>query len=229
MARTERSPYYLATRPFPCDGEKQFVEVLDGRQTIRRLRCKSTAPIDETICPKTRAGCYIHDIAASPSGTWLVTQRISGAGEWGYDVFRTSPLVREAGIAQERGYLLELPRFANDEAFLVGAAGWGFLGGWWAHPDDEPDQPARGGVMTLGFLFVHRLPSHRMSRHQLRVKVPKGWMPDDPFAEKWFGPQKVAPTANGVRFVTSWGTRMEIKAPLPRVIRLPTPRPSGML
>lgn len=225
MAPKKTDPYYRATAPFPCEGVKQFVEVVDGR-ILRRCRWRSKETVEETVCTITRAGCYIEEIAASPSGTWIVTQRISGQGEWGYDVIRTRPLARVAGVAQEGGYILELPKFSKDESVLIGGAGEGFLGGWWSHPDDDMDQPARGGSMSLGFLFVHHLPRHRVTRHELRVEVPKGWLPEDPFAD-WYGPRKITPTARGLRFVPLWGVPVEIKAPLPRVIRLPTPHPSG--
>jgi hypothetical protein len=226
VARSKPAPYYRATGPFDCQGEKQFVEVVDNCQTVRRCAWRSRKAVEETACPVTRAGCYIEEIAASPSGTWLVTQRISGQGEWGYDVFRTCPLAREAGVDQERGYILELPRFSEDESWLVGAAGPGFLGGWWAHPDDDIEEPARGGPVCLGFLFVHQLPSHREKRHELRVQLPKGWFPDDPWAQ-WYGPRDITPTSKGVRLMPSWGVPLEVESPLPRVILLPTPHPSG--
>jgi hypothetical protein len=225
MAAKSTDPYYRTTGPFFCAGEKQFVEVTKG-QKVRRCRWRTKEPVEEIPCAITDAGCYIEEIAASRSGAWLVTQRISGQGEWGYDVFRASPLAREAGITQEEGYILDLPRFSEDESLLIGGAGAGFLGGWWAHPDDEIDEPARGGVVNLGFLFVHRLPSHRVTRHALRVKLPKGWAPEDPFAE-WYGPREITPTADGVQLMPSWGVPLEIMAPLPRTIRLPTPHPSG--
>jgi hypothetical protein len=226
VARSNREPYHRATAPFVCDGEAQIVEVTEYRQRVRRCRWPSGEVVEEMVWPVTSAGCYIEEIAPSPSGTWLVTQRISGQGEWGYDVFRSRPLAREAGVAQERGYLLELPRFSADESVLVGGAGLGFMGGWWAHPDDDIDEPARGGPVTLGFLFVHRLPGHQVSRHELRVVLPAGWRPDDPWAV-WYGPRDIAPTGSGVRLVPSWGGPVEVAGPLPPVIVLPTPHPSG--
>lgn len=78
----------------------------------------------------------------------------------------------------------------------------------------------------MGFLFVYRLPSHRVTRHALRVKLPEGWLPDDPWAE-WYGPREITPTANGVRLMPSWGVVVEIELPLPRTIWLPAPHPSG--
>jgi hypothetical protein len=219
-------PYYCETAPFVCQGEQQYVQVADSRQTVRRCRWPSGEVVEETVWPVTSAGCYIEEIAPSPSSTWLVTQRISGQGEWGYDVFRSQPLAREAGVAQERGYILDLPRFSADESSLVGGAGPVYMGGWWAHPDDEIDEPARGGTVTLGFLFVHRLPSHQVSRHELRVELPAGWRPQDPWAE-WYGPRNIAPTNGGVRLMPSWGVPVEVRMPLPPVILLPVPSPSG--
>jgi hypothetical protein len=123
VAQSKRDPYYTATGAFDLGGEEQFVEVVDTRQTVRRCRKKPKAVLEETVCKIASNGCYIEEIGASPSGEWLVTQRISGQGEWGYDVFRTAPLSREAGVTTERGYILDLPAFASDESFLVGGAG----------------------------------------------------------------------------------------------------------
>jgi hypothetical protein len=129
-------------------------------------------------------------------------------------------------VDQERGYILVLPVFSEDECLLIGGAGEGFLGGWWAHPEDDIDVPARGGDVTLGFLFVHQLPSHRVTRYALRMKLPKGWLPDDPWAE-WYGPRNITLTPKGVRMMPSWGVPVEVEFPLPKVIPLSVPHPSG--
>ena len=224
---TRRQSYDIATLPFVCQGQEQFVAVVDDRQTVRRFVRRSGAVVDETICPATRSGCAIEEIAASLSGNWLATQRYSGQGEWGYDVFRTCPLTRVAGVWEEDGYVLDVPRFSADETRLVGGFGRGWLGGWWAHPDDDRDEPVRGGIVSFGFLFVHHLPSHRVDRHELRIDLPKGWLPDDPHGEDWYGPRDITPTANGIRLMPSWGVAVEIEDPLPAVVVLPTPHPSG--
>jgi hypothetical protein len=221
-----RDEYICATQPFRCGDEEQFVTVDDGRQTVRRRSWRSRAVIEETICPVTRLGCAIEEIGASPAGNWLVTQRYSGQGEWGYDVFQTSPLARVAGVLEERGYMLEMPRFSADESRLVGGFGRAWLGGWWAHPDDDIDEPARGGPVNFGFLFVHQLPSHQVTRHELRVELPPGWVPEDPWGE-WYGPREIVPTSAGVRLMPSWGVPVEIADPIPPIIVVPTPHPSG--
>jgi hypothetical protein len=227
MTRAKREPYYVSTRPFVCDGEKQVVQVKEFRQAVQRCRWPSRKVIEETVWPVTSLGCYIHGIEPSPSGNWLVTQRISGQGDWGYDVFRTRPLARVAGVAQERGYILELPRFSADESWLVGGFGIDWLGGWWIADGDDWDSPARGGLVSFGFLFVHRLPSQRMTRHELRVDLPKGWLPDDPESEVWYGASNIEPLGKGVRLTFAGGVPVEIGGPLASVIRLPTPHPAG--
>lgn len=219
-----------STAVFAREGEEQFVAVSGivppSHQAVRRHSWRSKAVIDETTCPIGLGGCVIEEIAASPAGNWLVTRRSSAQGEWGYDVLRTRPLAREAGVSSERGYMLELPRFSEDESLLVGGFGHRWLGGWWAHPDDDYDQPARGGSVSFGFLIVHRLPDHRVTRHELRVDLPRGWLPDDPDGP-WYGPTGLQPTDGGIRMVPSWGPPIEIRAPLPPVMSLPTPHPSG--
>jgi hypothetical protein len=224
MAR-DRGDYACSTSPFLCQGEEQFVTVGYPGQPVQRRSWHSKAVVDETFCPITRSGCAIEEIGASPAGTWLVTQRFSGQGEWGYDVFRTCPLAREAGITEEPGYILDLPQFSGDEALLVGA-GLRCLGGWWAHPEDDVDEPARGGSVSLGFLFVHRLPSHQVTRHEVRIELPQGWLPEDPWAE-WYGPRNTAPVGDAIRFMTSWGVPVEVKMPVPPVLLLPAPHTSG--
>ena len=226
MARDGRDPYHRETPPFVFGGEQQFVEVIEYDQRVRRCRWPSREVVEEVACPVTHGGCYIHEIAAAASGRWLVTQRISGQGEWGYDVFGSAPLERQAGVGFERGYILDLPRFAPDESVLVGGAGLTYLGGWWAPPEDDIDVPARGGPVSPGFVFVHSLPGHEVTRHELRVELPAGWLPADPWAV-WYGPREFEVSAGGVRFVPSWGVPVEVRFPLPPVIRLPVPHPSG--
>lgn len=214
------------TAPFHCQGEQQVVTNGGTVRSLRRCRWPSGEVVEEIIGPESGVGCYVFDLAASISGRWIVTQRNSGQGNWGYDVLQSCPLVRQAGIVQERGYMLEVPRFSPDETYLVGGAGRGFMGGWWTHPEDDIDEPPRPGPKTLGFVFVHRLPGHEVTRHELRIDLPPGWVPDDPWDE-WYGPRDITPTSDGVRFMLWWGVPVEVKLPLPTVIALPVPHPSG--
>jgi hypothetical protein len=225
----KRQPYRCKTEPFLCEGKKQFVAVEGnwGSDVVRRRIWHSNAVVDEAACHGTRSGCAIHEIAASPSGLWLVTWRLSGQGEWGYDVFRSCPLAREAGTREESGYMLDMPQFSADESTLLGGFGKNWQGGWWAHPDDDYEDGARGGVISFGFLFVHHLPSHRVGRHELQINLPKGWLPDDPEAPEWYGATAIMPLGNGVRLTLPGGVPFRIDGPLPPVILLPTPHPAG--
>jgi hypothetical protein len=65
-----------------------------------------------------------------------------------------------------------------------------------------------------------------VTRHELRLDLPKGWLPEDPWAE-WYGSHDITPTADGVRLMPSWGVPVEIACRLPPVIVLPTPHPLG--
>ncbi len=231
----KKDNYSCKTAPFICQGRKQFVTVEDSPQTLRRRACQavrrrtyhSKAIGEETLCPITSSGCAIEEIAVSPSGLWLVTERCSGQGEWGYDVFRACPLSREAGTPEEYGYMLGMPKFTADETRLVGGFGPQWLGGWWAHTEDDFENPARGGLISFGLLFVHHLPSHRVERHELRMDLPKGWLPDDLEAPLWYGARDIEPSADGIRLTLPGGIAIKIESPLPRAILLPTPHPSG--
>ncbi len=227
MAKKES--YRCSTATFSCQGKEQFVTVednRDGMEVVRRRLWPTQTIVDETICPVTRHGCAIEEIAVSPSGFWLVTQRFSGQGEWGYDLFRTCPLTREAGLLEEYGYILDLPRFSVDERQLVGGFGERWLGGWWAHRDDYIEQPARGGLVSFGYLFVHSLPEHQVIRHELRMNLSPGWIPDEPEAEIWMGGREIQPVPDGVWMTLPGGARVVIEGPLPPVIFLPTPHAS---
>ncbi len=229
MANRRRN--YRKTAAFLCEGKKQFVTVEtsgNGQTMLRRCGWHSKAVLDELACLTTGKGCGIEGIDVSPSGAWLVTLRHSGQGEWGYDVVRTCPLTNVAGTPEERGYMLDLPKFSDDETRLVGGFGERWLGGWWAHPDDDCETPARGGVITFGTLFVHHLPSHKVERHELRMNLPQGWVPRKPEAEVWYAARDITPTAShGVRLVLPGGASFEIDGPLPKVILLPTPDPAS--
>jgi hypothetical protein len=188
---------------------------------------RSGEVVDKLLIPNTRCGCAMEEFSISPSGEWIVTRRSSGQGEWGYDVLRAHPLERQAGIPFQSGYMLEMPVFADDESFLLGGYGESWLGGWWCHPEDDFDAPARGGKVTLGWLLRHRLPSHKVTLHELTMKLPSGWLPDDPEAPTWYGPTKIRPRGKGVEMTLPGGVPHRIDGPLRKAIALPTPHPMG--
>jgi hypothetical protein len=220
--------YKVVSKPFTRDGQEFYVEV-QGREQLVSLRdAKTDRRIAEVVCPESRHGCTIEEINVARSGELFATQRNSGQGEWGYDVFRTFPLHRVAGITEESGYMMEAPIFSEDETRLIGAAGEGFLGLWWG-PQDADDcfeAPAVGGPVTIGFIFVHQLRSNEVTRHWLEINLPAGWIPIDPEGD-WYGPRELVTDGKEVRFVPSWRVPVKIPFPLPPVIRLPTPHPSG--
>jgi hypothetical protein len=211
--------------PFVLAGGEQVIDVADRRQTVRRCLWPSREVIEEVVVPLTTTGCHIDEINVAPSGAWFTTRRLSGQGEWGYDVFRTAPLARVGGLDQSRGYIPEAPRFAADESRIAVFAGR-TLHWWWAEPDAETDAPAPGGYVNVGWLYFHRLPGLDETDHEVVVWLPAGWKPEDPDF-LWQLPREVTPLGDGVRLVPSGGRPVEIPGPLPEVIVLPTPHPSG--
>lgn len=182
--------------------------------------------MESTQIRATMSGCGIVDFEVSKSGNWIATGRSSGQGEWGYDVVGTNPLARRGGTLEKRGYGT-LPKFSANEDRVVGGCGENWLGGWWAHPNNDFEFPARGGEVTFGWVFIHRLPSHEVSWHELRMNIPSGWLPADPFDMKWHGPSVIEPFGEGFQFVLPSGKAYEYEGPLPNVVELETPETDG--
>jgi hypothetical protein len=211
--------YCRSSAPFVYAGEEQYVEVIDRVQTVRRCRWPSKEVIEELTVPLTRAGCHIYAFNVASSGAWVTTERISGQGEWGYDVFRTAPLTRVGGVDECRGYISEAPRFSADESRIAV-----FASRWLNWVDDE--EPSPGGYVNVGWLYVHRLPGLEETDHEVVVCLPSGWKSEVEW-DRWHLPKEVTPVGDGVRLIPSGGLPVEIPGPLPDVIVLPTPHPSG--
>ncbi|MCA9608897.1 MAG: hypothetical protein KC619_25005 [Myxococcales bacterium] len=170
--------------------------------------------------PVSGAGCAIEEIAASASGRFAVTQRFSGQGECGFDVIDLDRMEWLGGVPERAGYILELPVFSDDESRVVAAIG-PRLGGWWAHPDDDVDEPSRGGVVDLATLYELRLESRELHACRLELDVPEGWLPEDPWSEAWLGPTRLEAVDGGLRMVLPGGDPFRQIGPLPDVLRLP--------
>lgn len=163
-------------------------------------------------------GCSLDAVAISPSGRWAVTRRSSGQGECGFDLMTVDPLARVAGISDRRGYMLAEPRFdATESTLVIGYGPW--LGGWWVHPDDYPEDPSRGGVMPFGSVVVIDLGTLEQREHRLEVEVPRGFLPDD--AEPWDGPTEIELVDGELRMRLPGGDSFVCAEPLPSVVRIP--------
>ena len=184
--------------------------------------------IDELTVADSDSGCGIEEHVLSASGEWIATSRLSGQGEWGYDLLKAVPLERQAGIEERYGYMLDIPVFSKDESFLLGGYGDAWIGGWWSHPDDDFfEDPARGGEINFGWLFKQHLPTHKLSLVELRMDLPQGWIPTDPDHEIWYGPRNIIPTDTGVSMTLSGGIPFEIETLEESIIIVPTPHPDG--
>jgi hypothetical protein len=217
----ESPPFSLA--------EKQrmlMVRRIAYNDIISLRRWPSRAEVERCSVEITSSGCGITEIAVSRSGRWAVSQRSSGQGEWGYDLFSTSPMQRVAGIAERCGYIAETPQFSADESKLAGGYGNDWLGSWWTDSEDDWSEPARGGLLEIGFVFIHDLLDHCVSLHELVVQVPRGWVPDDPEEAMWSSPTNIVPTEHGFSMTLPGGVPFSVEAPGERV-QLPLVHPSG--
>jgi hypothetical protein len=101
----------------------------------------------------------------------------------------------------------------------VGVAGRAFEW-WWPEPDWDNDTASAGQTVCVGFLYVHRLPSHEVARHALLTELPPGWKPAR-------GTVWRVPRWNGAR-IAFCGAEVELPAALGEELLLPTPHPSGI-
>lgn len=189
-------------------------------QIVARIHAPTWEIAGELSIGVDPTGCAIEEIVASPSGRWAATRRSSGQGESGFDVIDVARMERIGGVARRRGIMLAAPVFAPDEArVLTGIGPW--LGGWWAHPEDELEDPARGGVIDFGCLLELDLDARVLHTCALELEIPAGWVPSDPWADEWMGPTSIEPLERGARVVLPGGDCFAHAAPLPAVLRLP--------
>ena len=212
-------------------GSDSKVRLDYNRSLVIREKLGSGEVIDQVHIPGTSCGCALEEVTESTSGDWIVGMRCSGQGEWGYDVIKGAPLRRVSGIEERNGYMLDMPEFAEDESFIVGGYGENWLGGWWAHPDDDfYETPSRGGRHDFGWLFRHYLPSQEVEWMHLSMDLPSGWFPDDPEDEKWLGARLIEPSGNGVTLVLPGGTVHTISEwSAEATVPAPTPDGRGLL
>lgn len=215
--------YRRESEPFALNGERFVLRVLDSAQRVQRVAFSTNEVSEEFAVPLSHCGCHIEELTVSPCGHWAATRRLSGQGEWGYDVFATHPLARVGGITEERGFALDAPRFSACGTRLVGVAGR-FFEWWWPEPDWDNDRPSDGQTVWVGFLYVHQLPAHEVTRHALLTELPPGWKQER--GTIWRVPRGATPVGDGAR-ITFCGAEVELPAPLGDEILLPTPHPSG--
>jgi hypothetical protein len=193
---------------------------LPSTQVVARISAPTWALGAEILIPVAGSGCAIEEVAIAPSGRWATTQRFSGQGEHGFDILDLERMQRIGGLSDRRGYILETPIFANNEARVI-ACTTSMLSGFWCHRDDDIDMRARGGVIELAQIHEHDLTTHRMRSCVLEIEVPPSWLPDDPWSSIWYGPTAIEALDAGVRMVLPGGDRFEHREALPDRLRLP--------
>jgi hypothetical protein len=192
-----------------------------------RLAVESLALIEDRAFGLPQ--CCIDELVVSPSERLILGFLNSGQGECGYEVFRLGDTIERTNLGQPftLNVMLSPPAISPDERFIVSATGTGDPIIWWVDEnEDDPvdlDTPARGGPRSFGEIVVQDLKTRRLSKHRLETKLKAGWLPADPDAGEWLGPQ--GPEFVGPRRFRIWfspaRTQIELKLPLPKVVRIP--------
>lgn len=212
---------YRSSPPFTLNGEELFVEVIDTEQTVRLCRWPSKEVVEQTVIPFSHHGCHLESFLVSPSGKWIGTERTSGQGDWGYEILQSSPLRWVGGAENIRGYMNEPPRFAADESNYAVFGSRTFR---WVK--DTTTVFTDGGCVNVGWLYLLRIPHVEVSDHEVVVKLTPGWKAEGR-PQDWHMPKGIEPVGDGLRIGDWCGQAIDIPGPLPEVIVLPTPHPTG--
>ncbi len=208
------------------DGSEAVV-VEDERQIVLRMRWPDWQQAAETPPLPDTYGCPAQSLEVSPDGQWIFAERWSGQGDWGYDLLSVEPLRRRLGRSCSWGYMTASPAFSQSGDRLVIGHGKRWAGNWWADLDDldEDDESARGGPVTLGWLIDHRLETLTVTRHELRMELPAGWLPENLEEALDGSPPDISLTGGVIRMTLPGDMELEVAAdPLPEVVWLPVPQ-----
>lgn len=213
---------YRCSPSFTLNGEEFFIEVIDTEQTVRVCRWPSKEVFEQIVIPFSHHGCHLESFLVSPTGRWVSTGRISGQGDWGYEILQTSPLRWVGGADNIRGYISEPPRFSADESRYAVFGSRTFR---WVK--DTTTVFTEGGWVNVGWLYLLGVPHVEISDHEVVVQLTPGWKAELP-PKDWHMPRGIEPVGDGLRIHDWCGQAIEIPGPLPETIVLPTPHPSGI-
>jgi hypothetical protein len=212
-----------------------------GRRHLVRYRWPEMIVLDELSYAVAPCGGGIEALVLSPSGRHVAAWFNSGQGENGYDVYRVDgPLTRvthldRAANPMDLGPTGHLPVFSPDERLLACTPGVRDVEvAWWTPPyeewpagwaGDEVEIPSRGGPATFASLVLHDLERDAARVHPLRFTLEPGWLPDDPWDERWsYGPIGLEfPAADRIRLTLPDGRTVDLPLPLDESVTLPGP------
>lgn len=163
-----------------------------GRQGIKhslqRLNSRFEVVAQMEICVPHGGVEYL---VMSPKGdlclaTWL------DQNEWGYVTIDVKDWVQREAHLNWPSPTLSPPAFSLDGTQVV--ACHSHRDTWWheEHGDDAEEIPSPGGSWLVGVVTAHDLAASTVNRHDVRVTVPKGWLPNDPYDSVWhylWGPE----------------------------------------
>jgi hypothetical protein len=183
------------------------------RHALKRLEAGSFRVLDEAeVCVPTGGVEYlvVNHGGDRCLATWL------DQTEWGYVLMDLARMAQLPGEFAWPSPTLAPPAFSPNDALVVSCNF--FRSGWWTDEvDDYWDVPSPGGLRKAGTITVQTVASGKMTRHDVLVDLPPGWMPDRPDRPEWdqlWGPE----------FVSERGLRIWLPDESDELLSLPLPR-----
>ena len=158
------------------------------KHTLKRLNSTFETMAELEICVPHGGVEYL---ALSPRGdrcvaTWL------DESEWGYVAIDVDAWRQLEAELYWKTPTLAPPAFSPDGNYVV--ACHYLRDAWWndGRAEDPEEIPSPGGAWLAGAITTHDLATNTISRHDVMVTVPQGWLPDDPYNSVWnmlWGPE----------------------------------------
>ena len=221
----------LATSTGSLSLEATFGECTHSRgirHALKRLEPGTFRVVREMeVCVPTGGVDYL--IPAHRSSQWMAMW--IDQTEWGYVQVDVEGMIQGPVRKSWESQIMAPPAFSPDDAVIVSCPF--SRSGWWTDDDDEYwESPSPGGWRHVGSILVHEVQSDKVSEHKVLVKLPKGWMPEQPDSEEWdlfWGPEFISP--NEFKIWLPDNTVETLTLPLPPRIEIPrelnTTRPWG--
>lgn len=114
--------------------------------------------------------------------------------EWGYVIVDLGAKEQWPGGLLWPSASLVPPEFSPDDQLVVACNR--IRSGWWNDAEDDSwESPSPGGLRVAGAVTVHEVASGTISRHDVLIELPPGWMPERPDRPDWdtiWGPEFVS-------------------------------------
>jgi len=190
-------------------GISHSLKTLDGRsfETLAAMEVRFPLGFAEYLVLNP-----VHDQCAA---TWRE------AAEWGYVLIDIAVQSQLPTSLVHPVLTLSPPAFSLDGQCILSCNP--APPGWWTDDSDDYEQsPSQGGERSVGTITVHDISTNRITEHDVRVDLPRGWIPDHPDRSEWYriwGPEFIA--EREFAFWLPDDQQMSASLPLPAIVKVP--------